>query len=126
MGKGWSKGGNRQRKPTFCPCKGYEGWSKGGPSVGEAKQFPPFTHTNGTKSGSNLSPRPAPSQQKNTRLQTSGCPINTLSNIQKLADFFFIKQVADKEGAEFAVAGADFVEAHFVDEFLELENIVSE
>ena len=71
-------------------------------------------------------PSPIPIPTKNTRLQISGCPINTLSNIQKLANFFFIKQIADKEGAEFAVAGADFVEAHFVDEFLELENIVSE
>ena len=126
MGKGWTKHGRSQAIPTLHPCKGYEGWEKSGRKVEIVREGPPYTHTNGKKSGPNLYPRPAQSQQKNTRLQLSGCPINTLSNLQKLADFFFIKQIADKEGAKFAVAGADFIEAHFVDEFLELENIVSE
>ena len=51
MGKGWSKGGNRQRKPTFHPCKGYEGWEKGGQKVGIVRESPPFAHAKGMKGG---------------------------------------------------------------------------
>ena len=125
-----------------------EGWEKGGRSVGLARQCPPFTHARGMKDGKKvvkewdrqrkptlhpckeyeacplLSPAPPPS--KKHPLTNERVSHHAILNIQKSADFFFIKQVADKEGAEFAVAGADFIEAHFVDEFLELKNIVSE
>ncbi|WP_146102805.1 hypothetical protein [Pradoshia eiseniae] len=38
VGEVWTKAGKSQAKPTLCPCKGYEGWGKGGPKLGEAKQ----------------------------------------------------------------------------------------
>ena len=31
VGKGWSKGGESQAKPTLFPCFEYEVWGKGGP-----------------------------------------------------------------------------------------------
>src|SRR4051794_7505621 len=54
MGKGWSKGGRSQAKPTLCPCKRYEGWEKGGRKVGEARQSPRFAHATGMKDGESV------------------------------------------------------------------------
>ncbi len=51
MGKGWTKGGVRQRKPTLCPYKRYEGWGKGGQKVGFVRESPSFAHARGMKDG---------------------------------------------------------------------------
>ena len=40
MGKGWSKGGNRQRTPTFTLGKRYKGWAKDGQKAGKASEKP--------------------------------------------------------------------------------------
>ena len=95
-------------------------WSKSG----IVRESPPFTHAKSMKHAPSRAP--LHHHPKKHPLTNERVSHHAILNIQKSADFFFIKQIADKEGAEFAVAGADFIEAHFVDEFLELKNIVSE
>ena len=51
MGKGWTKGGNRQRNPTLIPGNGYEGWGKGGQKVGIVRETPPLPQAMGMKGG---------------------------------------------------------------------------
>ncbi|PQD94212.1 hypothetical protein CYL18_15190, partial [Pradoshia eiseniae] len=45
------KGGKSQAKPTLCPCKGYEGWGKGGQKVVIVRESPPYAHARGMKGG---------------------------------------------------------------------------
>ena len=73
MGKGWKKGGSRQRKPALCPGKAGEGWDKDGQKVGVVRESPPYAQTRrvkdgkrmveewskaGQKSGQNMLPQP--------------------------------------------------------------------
>ncbi|KMY42912.1 hypothetical protein AC622_00405 [Bacillus sp. FJAT-27916] len=51
MVKGWEERGNAQGMSTFCPCKGCEGWTKGGSKVAIVKESPPNAHAKGVKDG---------------------------------------------------------------------------
>lgn len=49
-----------------------------------------------------------------------------LIHVQHLLELLCIKQIADEEGAEFTIAGAHFIKAHFINELLKLKNVISE
>ena len=51
---------------------------------------------------------------------------NLILNFHHIIQGIWCKQVAYIEGAELAEAGAHFVEAHFINELLELKRIVTE
>ncbi|KMY43534.1 hypothetical protein AC622_04220 [Bacillus sp. FJAT-27916] len=63
MGRVWEKRGTAQRKPTLCPCKGDEGWSKGVKKVVIVRKSPPFTHTKGMKGGQRVLKRWSSSEE---------------------------------------------------------------
>jgi len=44
--------------------------------------------------------------------------------MKKLVQFFFFQYRPDKERTEFAVSGAHFIKAHFIDQFFKLQNII--
>ena len=58
--KDYAKGG---RKPTQYPYNVGEGWEKGGPRVGKARQGPPNAHTMWGKDGQSMDQRWATSEK---------------------------------------------------------------
>src|SRR5690606_20713486 len=58
-------------------------------------------------------------------LKTAFCaPFLLIVDGEEGAEAVFVKEISDEERSEFAVTGAHFLEAHLVNKFFELEDVV--